>query len=438
MSKKSLIWLTALSLAVHLSACSSNEEKTDVEGADVEAMSETAHDGDSALSSDSLPEEALGDQAAAPTEGEGLSLDDAPAATDTSAENPTVEPGADQPPMTVAGDTGSAEASGVMDSPPPSSTDSTLDPMTASNETPEEKPVEEKPKVSVPLQKVASSPWKVGKTWYNGVYFARPGDTLASISQSIYGEDRTASLKKGNPTYNSREPKPGDKVYYSSPKRPDDGQQMMTFNEEAGLAPEVYTAKAGDNIRKISKELLGYDNAWKEVWASNANVDSKGALEEGTQLRYWRGTAAAAAPTQTANAEQPPLPEPTMNNMPPEENMQQAHADLPPPPPMPEQAAADLPPPPPPMPEQAMNELPPPPPPMEMAPPPPPPPPPVAQAHKDKSGEQEATGMNEDSVMALGAAAIAAAGIAALLVARRRRKQKEMEASQIGDSTQVG
>lgn len=429
MSKKSLIWLAALGLAFHLTACTSNEEKADVEGADVEALSDGATDADGALTSDALPEEALGgDQAAngeAPSE--GLSLDD-------SAATPTIEP---EHPAEVAGnETPALEPNTVTDTPPPASSEiapSTSDGMIAAETHEEEKPVQEKPKPA-PLQKIATAPWKVGKTWYNGVYFARPGDTLASISQTIYGEDRTAMLKKGNPSYKSREPKPGDKVYYSSVKRPDDSTQMLTFNEEAGVMPETYVAKKGDNIRKVSKELLGYDNAWKEVWASNMGVESKGSLDEGTELRYWRGTAAAAAPVAQHNMEQqsPPLPEPTMNNMPPEH---QAQTELPP---MPEhQAAADLPPPPP-MPEQAVNELPPPPPPpVEMAPPPPPPPPaPRAQA-KNKS-EEEATGMNEDSLMALGAVAIAAAGIAALLVARRRRKQKELEASQIGDSTQVG
>jgi hypothetical protein len=308
---------------------------------------------------------------------------------------------------------------------------------------------EEAPKKVIPLQKVADRPWKVGGKWLNTVYFARPGDTLKKISQNIYGEDRTSALKAGNPTYKSRDTRPGDKIYYNSPKRPDDSERVLTYHEDNGITPESYTAKAGDNIRSVSKKLLGYGEAWKEVWASNT-VESKGEIPEGTELRYW-----AAAPTNPnagmMNAENsappempaappsevPPAPDVSgmENQMPPPPSQDMA-GDFPPPPPPPSDATMnDLPPPPPPVSPESMagSDLPPPPPPVDDASMPPPPPPPVA-ASTEEGGESPGAEMafDEDTMMTLGVAAFAALALVGLIIVRKKRKQKELEAG-IGD-----
>jgi hypothetical protein len=271
------------------------------------------------------------------------------------------------------------------------------------------------------LQKVAATPWKVGKRWVNGIYFARPGDSLSAISQTIYGEDRTSELKKINPTYNNRDVKPGDKVYYASTVRPDDAEKVLTFFEEKNIPPKIYTAQEGDNIRRVSKNLLGYPEAWKEVWAYN-QVESKQDIDAGTEIRYWDANMASSAPSDQApsqpmadrGATPPPMPEPA----PPAPDTNMANQDFPPPPDFPPpadgQQVADLPPPPPPA-----DIPPPPPPPMDI-----PPPPPPAVASVEDEGASGAAGDDQLILMAGGGAVVVAL---LLFLIRRKRKQKELE-----------
>ncbi len=273
------------------------------------------------------------------------------------------------------------------------------------------------------LQKVPAKPWIVGKTVYNAVYFARPGDTVAGISAMIYGSDKSDIIRKGNTQLKKREPKPGEKVYYNSPMRPDDQERMMVYYEDIGMPAETYSAQAGDNLKKVSKQLLGYDNAWKEVWASNT-VESKTKLDEGTQLRYWKGSGAGMAPTELAPKADAKMPMKNNAMNPPAEEM---------PPPPPNDFA-----PPPEMPNQGMaaNDLPPPPP-MEapqMA--PPPPPPPVVMNTKKVKNAEAAQG--DDQMIILAAVIVVALGGAGLLLMRRRRKQKEFDQRYNNTSTQVG
>lgn len=453
MMKKFVVLLASLGLVLQLTSCTSNssqsdsEVASDMESADLEKLEgdealEVA--GDDSLVSDQLPEDALGettpstDVAETTTETTTTttvaenSPSDQVATTEqtdvaTTTETMPADPFADQsaadvpPPPPVESSTTIADSSTSTDT--TSMVESTTSTQTSSTTYVDES--EAPKKSSAPLQKVASTPWKVGKTWFNTVYFARPGDSLSSISQMIYGADKTKELKKGNPTFASRDVRPGDKVYYNSPHRSDDASRVLTYYEDNGMAPQIYVAKAGDNIRKVSKEILGYDNAWKEVWSSNS-VDSKGNIAEGTELRYWTSGAVAAAPAvnqEVAGSVPPPMetapsfPPPGQDmNMPP----QQAQGEIPPPP-MPEQPM-DMPPPPPPQ-DFAQND-------QQMAPPPPPPPveainppaPPVAQVE-----EAEATGMDNDTTMALAVVGLAAAGLAALIVIRKKRKQKELE-----------
>lgn len=474
--------IAVLSLIATLSlqtGCSSGEEKADVAAAeaDVEGLVEDGAAVDEALLSDQLPEDALGggeapaeassaetaatDSGVQEAEGSPESLTE-PGSTAATTTPESPEESADD--MLAGDDDGNSIA---MDSdapaePPPMVTDSTSTDTAEMNSAstpnfatepgstatmPEDTSMasssEEAPKKNVPLQKVADRPWKVGGKWLNTVYFARPGDSLKKISQKIYGADQTAALKAGNPTYKSRDTRPGDKVYYNSPKRPADGERVLTYHEDNGIAPESYVAKSGDNIRSVSSRLLGYGEAWKEVWASNT-VDSKGEIPEGTELRYWSTTPDVAAPTM--NAEQPPPPPPAqmaqnnpppmddgINEMPPPPDM---GGDFPPPPPPPDMAMNDLPPPPPVSPESdmAMNDLPPPPPPIDDSsmPPPPPPPPAAASTEENGGGVGGEMAFDEDTMMTLGVAAFAALALVGLIIVRKKRKQKEMEAG-IGD-----
>ena len=141
----------------------------------------------------------------------------------------------------------------------------------------------------VPVKKIADTPYEKNGVLVNAVYIVRPGDDLAAISQKIYGADRTQDLVAVNTWASNRAVKVGDKIYYNSPNRPQDSGQLLTYYEDLGLAPEIYISRPGDNIRKVSMNLLGHERSWMEIWATNPDVESKGEIVEGLQLRYWPG-----------------------------------------------------------------------------------------------------------------------------------------------------
>lgn len=447
MMKRLLVLIACLGLTAHLSGCTSHDAKQDSEvtsdydSSELEKVEGSEISADGAVTDSTLPDTASSDTSL--DAGTDLGTDDTAMidSTDSSvapATPPDVTPDAIASTETPVTDSTASTATDIA--PPAPSADSSTT-VVDSGIPAETSAAAEAPKpASVPLQKMAATPWKVGKNWANAIYFARPGDSLESISQMIYGADKTDMLKKMNPTFNSRDVKAGDKVYYNSPQRADDSTKVATYYEDNGQQAEVYTAKAGDNIRAVSKEILGYPNAWKEIWASN-DVDSKGELAEGTQLKYWRGGAATVAAQNPPVHEEmtPPAASPEVAMPPQEVPAAQAQNNLPPPPSM-----NELPPPPPPPADMAMNEaaLPPPPPPQEMAPPPPPPPPPappVAEKHPHHDSIDASAapmGMDSDTTMALAAVGLAAAGLAVLIVVRKKRKQKEMD--HVMNDTQVG
>ncbi len=274
--------------------------------------------------------------------------------------------------------------------------------------------------------------------WINTVYIARPKEKLTDISQKIFGSDKTKDLKAiaDNAYLKSRAPKAGDKIYYTSPNRPDDSSKMLLYYEDMGLVPKTYVAKPGENLRKISKELLGYDNAWKEVWSSNS-IESKTSLKDGEILRYWTqdsnevmamappsappqaGVAvvdSSQAPQATASmaASEPPVPAPAESSeLPPPPA--DANANLPSPPPADASMAANAPPPPPPAVEDAAAPSPD----AEAA---------AGVADKKKAkldeaaDEEESGGLSSDTMMSMGALGVLVALLAFVII--RKKKQK--------------
>lgn len=450
MIKKWMILLASLGMALALSACTSKKSEGDIEtdgvaadsGEAPVAGSDVAHE----ENKDTLAEDTMG----APATGAeqpptdllaDAPLDSAPSTEITPPDKP-LEPVTEAPATETKADASTpppaeplvSEAAPIKEPTPEAASLTDLDKGS------------EKKKTGVALQKVATQPWKVGKNWINTVYFVRPGEDLNGVSQKIYGEDRVDQLKKANPSYKSRDVKPGDKVYYNSPKRPTDSEKMLTYYEDNGLEPKIYVTQEGDNVRKISKKLLGYNEAWKEVWASNS-FESKGKIDPGVEIKYWESATAGmgalaatdkpmegtAAGGTFSNQNVPPSPDHTSMPEPPPVQ------DLPPPPPPPPMEA-HAPPPPPPPPE--LPPPPPPPPPMEAQAPPPPPPPPVEKKPKHQNPEEHAMGTTDsatggdDMTIFLGAGALAAVGLAGIIIVRKRRKQRELE--QAINETQVG
>lgn len=469
MKKKLLVSLATLFLFATVTSCTSgdtsseedadivsNAEIEEVEGSDI-AIETT----ESAELSEALPENSLAETTSTPSETE-LSLDESALDTSSVAQVEKVE---EAPAIAIDESSAAPQLEQLItDAAPATSTptESTspevpMDPVLMGQADSQPSQVKETPKKSIaPLQKITSAPYMVDSKWVNAVYIARPGDSLKSISRKIYGEDRSKELKKINTTFKSRSVKPGDKIYYNSPMRPDDSSKISLYFEENGTPSQTYVAQKGDNIRKISKKLLGYDNAWKEVWATNP-VESKYNLQEGEVLRYWPTEVVTS--TTLAQAEKPMAP-PAPEMMPPPAS--QAEAMLPPPepfsPPPPDMASA----PPPPMPDMS-NSMPPPPPPPDMMPPPdamqdpmaagmgsvnnelPPPPPEVAPEPVVAEPAKQTANMNEEAEVSegmdvqsmglLGAIGLFAIALV-MIVISKKRKQKEQEA--LMSETHVG
>lgn len=333
----------------------------------------------------------------APAEGSGeetsAATDDTAAPTDASAETPA-DTASEAPTEDMAAMSGSTdETQGLTEEPVPA-------------------PV-------VPLQKMATTPYTKNGILVNAIYVAREGDTTESVSQKIFGQDKSEELKTINPTLARRAMKVGDKIYYNSPQRSSDNTEIKTYYEDMGLAPEVYLSQSGDNIRTVAKTLLGHSDSWKEIWSTNLDVESKAELSEGTRLRYWSSpttsmppvAAATVAPTPTEMA--PPSTAQTPD-MAAQGQTQPYDASMDTPPPA--AGEAEMVPPPPPV--QAAEESPvPPPPPAEMTPPP-----------QDASAATMDEAMNledPDQMMALGAGAILLfAAIALFIIIRKKRSRR--------------
>lgn len=158
----------------------------------------------------------------------------------------------------------------------------------------------------ISLKKVASAPFKKNGVLLNSVYILRPNDTISSVSQKIYGSDKSDEILTNNP-HLSTTTQPGNKLYYNSPTRPTDEATMMTYYEDKGIPAETYTAKEGDNIREVASTLLGFPEAWKEVWSVNS-VESKQFLSGGETLKYWKSDAAAPVEAKLASNAEPTIP----------------------------------------------------------------------------------------------------------------------------------
>lgn len=294
----------------------------------------------------------------------------------------------------------------------------------------------EPPKTFAPLLKVKDAAFEKNGTNLNRVYLAREGDTLKSVSQKLYGKNRQKDLKAWNPVL-GRGVKTGDKIYYQSPTNPDD-KAMLTYYEEAGIQPSIYTSKEGDNIRQVSKELLGSKDSWKEVWATNASVESKGNIPAGLEIKYWPENAVAQAGAAGKGSEvaanvappvdQAPPPPPPEQAPPPPQNMAAngaANSNMAPPPPPADPKPASTPD----NAQQAAGAIAPPP--EQAPPPPPPPPPPEPKPVAKKAPPKEAVDAgDQDQMMMIGMGGILLMAAAVLFIVLKKNRAKRVDLSQ--------
>jgi hypothetical protein len=500
MSKRIVIALIAFTLGMHLTGCSSGGQKDDSDVAQSNDK-EFAQEGEGDFADDSsksakadapppaddkapgdmdleqTPAAKPGDQASAPPpppaedelsldepgslpDGVGADKDKAAKPGDQAAvPPPTDEPlfsGDSAPPPT---DTAAAPT----DTTPPATTAESAPPPEVAP-APEPAPVatapekEKKAVTYAPLQKVKDSAFTQGGTNLNRVYIGRPHDTVKAISQKIYGSNRSKDLVSWN-SFLKRGVRTGDKIYYSSPANPSD-TRMLTYYEDIGAPPQTYTSKDGDNIRKVSSKLLGFKDAWKEVYETNMNVESRGNIPAGLELKYWPDQ--GSAPSQTMAQNSPPDQTLPPQDLPPSQPADNMQSPPPPPPPVagnnvpPQDPAMAPPPPPPPGPpgQQAVannNDPLAPPPDMSATPasvgntaavPPPPPPPsgndPLApppgpkpaKAAGKKVVAEDASGYDADTMMVIGLGGILIIAAAFVWVVIRKNRAKRMDLGQ--------
>jgi len=379
-------------------------------------------------SGDGLGEEGGGDVAATEDDDE-LSLDDEEGLPEDVASG-------------TGGDTG-MDAMAPIEEPATPPTDA---PVFAENtDGPVDAPMEEPApaKVWLPLLKVKSASFDSGGTNLNRVYLGRPGDTAKGVAEKIYGDSsRSSDLRKWN-GFLSRGVKNGDKIYYSSPTNPTD-TNMLTYYEDVSIPAQNYTSREGDNIREVSKTLLGNTDSWKEIWATNPDIESKGDIPAGLNIRYWpEGTVAAPIlannppPTdpnqfgqdpsgqfgQDPLAQQPPLGQDPLG-MPPADPLAQNDpvAQVPPTDPLAQPTPASDP-------TMAGTTEPPP-------PPPPADPPPSDPSTQAATGADPVAGTDEaDQMMTMGLAGIVLLAAGAVFFLMRRNRSRKIDLTQ---TTQVG
>jgi hypothetical protein len=479
--KKLLIILALCGLTMQITSCKAKNTQDDAELVDnadvakIEAEDDFAATMDTSSSSDAVTDESL-QAALGETPNESTPLPEVTASTDelsapdagqdiaaapqldelTLADSNTADPGIGN----VTTDPAMAEATGITETPivetpiveAPVENYAAADTSVFTPEPADVAPVakiESTPPVAPKssLKKLTEIvPYQEGDGWVNTVYIAHPKETLKQISQKIYSSDRSKELKAINTSFKSRGPRSGERVFYVSPNRPMDSSKTITFYEDTGMIPETYVAQKGDNLKRISKKLLGYEGAWKEVWITNP-VESQGKLAEGEVIRYYKPATATPAPEVIAN-NNPPPPMPDQNSMP--QMAPPPMPELPPPTmannemPMPQEA----PPPPPDMNMQAdMNPPPPPemppPPPADFSPPPPmetamapqPAPPPMGEdAALEEGGEGLLFGLDQTQ---LALAAIVLIGLVAMIMMRARKKKKEAELAAMSETNVI-
>ncbi len=340
LSKRLLIALLSIGMAGHLTGCAmggSSDESTadggetfaEESAGDFAEGDEASADGEEVAEGDEAPvdgeegtevaegEAAEGDDMAAEVaegtevaEGDDMSLDGDAGSGDVAAMDDDELSLDDEEglPSDIASNDAGAEPAPVIEEPAAAPTDA---PVFADNAT--DAPSSDdsvamapsEPTAWVPVKKVKSAAFMAGDTNLNRVYLARPGDTRPALAEKIYGDkSRSKDLLKWN-GFLARGVKTGDKIYYASPTNPTD-TNMLTYYEDVGVPAQNYVSRDGDNIREVSKTLLGHNDSWKEVWATNPDVESKGDISAGLNIRYWPDGSAPAAPVLAQHDEVPP------------------------------------------------------------------------------------------------------------------------------------
>ena len=197
----------------------------------------------------------------------------------------------------------------------------------------------------ISYKKIKSQAYSATGFLVNAVYIARSGEDIQSISNTIFGSDQVSQLYAINPHLKARNVKVGDKIYYQSPNRPQDSSQLLVYFEDKGIQPSYHQVQTGENIRTIASQLLGHAESWKEIWATNPDLQSKGQLDQPVTIKYWPadavGGGADPQPSPPEDIDSPPSMEETQDTS---SSASDEGEESPPPPPSEAESALPFPP----------------------------------------------------------------------------------------------
>jgi len=122
-------------------------------------------------------------------------------------------------------------------------------------------------------------------------YVVEAGDTLAKISQKIYGTNgRWNELATLSGLQNPSRIFPGDLVYYTLDES---AVPFATAYESLKKAEEA--VQQGDTLATVAKRVYGNSNAWRALWRQNDKIDNPDIVPPGTTIYYLPKGAATAA-----------------------------------------------------------------------------------------------------------------------------------------------
>lgn len=131
---------------------------------------------------------------------------------------------------------------------------------------------------------ILTAPFEAEGFWVNAFYFVREeGETWNSVSEKLYGRaDRKPLLQKWNP---GKRVRIGQVIYYNSPARPDDSENMKVFAEDFGYQLDQVTIQKGDTLSKIGLARYGNVRTWKEISALNPDLANPDRVEVGQVIK---------------------------------------------------------------------------------------------------------------------------------------------------------
>jgi nucleoid-associated protein YgaU len=131
-------------------------------------------------------------------------------------------------------------------------------------------------------------------------YVVEQGDTLAKISQRIYGTPgRWNELATLSGITTPSRIYPGDLVYYTL----DEGAVNFAQAYEAVQRSEEQV-KPGDTLATIASRVYGTSKGWRSIWRQNDKIDNPDILAGSTVFYIPKGAAAAAVKLMKSNAAQ--------------------------------------------------------------------------------------------------------------------------------------